>query len=166
MSDVVIVEGDLLQVVNVDAVVNAWNRNIVPWWMLVPSGVSAAIRRGAGVGPFRELRRLGPIPLGGAVTTGAGKLPYRGIIHVAGISMGWRASEASVEKATGAALDEARRQGFESLAFPLIGAGTGGVAPDRVLAVMLRVIEEQGGGLQVVLVRYRPLDSAGAARMT
>lgn len=38
-------------------------------------------------GPFRELARLGPIPLGGAVRTSAGRLPFRGILRVAGISL-------------------------------------------------------------------------------
>ncbi len=52
MSEVRIVEGDLLDVVDVDAVVNPWNRNVVPRWMLLPRGVSAAIKRRAGAEPF------------------------------------------------------------------------------------------------------------------
>ena len=35
-----IVEGDLLDQ-DVDVIVNAWNRNIIPWWLLLPQGVSA-----------------------------------------------------------------------------------------------------------------------------
>ncbi len=159
MSEVRIVEGDLLDVVDVDAVVNPWNRNVVPRWMLLPRGVSAAIKRRAGAEPFRELGRLGRIPLGQAVTTGSGRLPHRGIIHVAGISLAWRASESSVDAATRSALEEARRNGFTSVALPLIGAGTGGVPADRVIAVMLRAINEEGDGLRVVLVRYRSHDA-------
>jgi hypothetical protein len=34
-----IVVGDLLQQ-DVDVIVNAWNRNIIPWWLLLPQGVS------------------------------------------------------------------------------------------------------------------------------
>ncbi len=156
-----VIDGDLLQVDDVDALVNAWNRNIVPWWLLLPQGVSAAIKQAGGREPFRELARHGPIPLGGAVTTGAGRLPYKGIIHVAGISMAWRASEASVEAGTRAALAEARRHDFASLAFPLIGAGTGGLGPARSLATMLRAIREDGEGLRVVVVKY---SKEGAAR--
>ncbi len=37
-----IVEGDLLEQ-RVDAIVNAWNRNVIPWWLLLPQGVSGAI---------------------------------------------------------------------------------------------------------------------------
>jgi len=92
-----VVEGDLLSQ-GVDVIVNAWNRNIIPWWLLLPQGVSGAIKRLAGTGPFREVRRHGAIPLGGAVLTSAGRLPFQGIIHVAGINMLWRASEQSIRR--------------------------------------------------------------------
>jgi hypothetical protein len=35
--------GDLLH--DVEIIVNAWNRNIIPWWLLLPQGVSGAIKR-------------------------------------------------------------------------------------------------------------------------
>ena len=60
-----IVDGDLLDQ-PVDVIVNAWNRNIIPWWLLLPQGVSGAIKRRAGVRPFLEVGRAGPIPLGSA----------------------------------------------------------------------------------------------------
>jgi O-acetyl-ADP-ribose deacetylase len=90
-----VVNGDLLDQ-DVEVIVNAWNRNIIPWWLLLPQGVSGAIKRRAGYLPFRELGRLGAIPLGGAVRTSAGRLPYKAIIHVAGISMLWRSSKHSI----------------------------------------------------------------------
>ena len=92
MAEVEVVAGDLLEQ-DVDVIVNTWNRNVIPRWLLLPQGVSGAIKRRAGTGPFKELRRHGPIPLGGAVQTGAGKLALQGIIHVAGINLLWRASE-------------------------------------------------------------------------
>ena len=61
-----IVDGDLLHQ-DVEVIVNAWNRNVIPWWLLLPQGVSGAIKRRAGLAPFRELGRMGPIPLGRAV---------------------------------------------------------------------------------------------------
>ena len=94
--NVTIVEGNLLDQ-DVDVIVNAWNRNIIPWWLLLPQGVSRAIKKRAGNGPFRELRKHGPIPLGAAVLTSAGKLPFKGIIHVTGIDMLWLASERSIQ---------------------------------------------------------------------
>lgn len=97
--DVTLVEGDLLDQPT-EAIVNAWNRNVIPWWLLLPQGVSGAIKKRAGVAPFRELGRMGPLPLGDAVHTGAGRLPYKRIIHVASIDLLWRASEFSVKAST------------------------------------------------------------------
>ena len=131
-----IVHGDLLDQ-DVDAIVNAWNRNIIPWWLLLPQGVSGAIKRRAGYAPFFELGRKGPIPLGGAVLTSAGKLPHKGIIHVAGISMFWRSSERSIRASVRSAIELATEHAFRSLAFPLIGAGTGGGKSDQVRGWML-----------------------------
>ena len=103
MTPPTIVTGDLLDQPT-EAIVNAWNRNVIPWWLLLPQGVSGAIKRRAGLAPFRELGRLGPIPLGGAVATGAGRLPYRVILHVAAINLLWRASPRSIADATANAL--------------------------------------------------------------
>jgi len=50
--------GDILTQ-DVEAIVNPWNRNFIPWWLLVPQGVSGAIRRAAGSKPFQEIRRYG-----------------------------------------------------------------------------------------------------------
>ena len=149
-----IIDGDLLDQ-NVEVIVNAWNRNIIPWWLLLPQGVSGAIKKRAGYAPFRELARHGPIPLGGAVATSAGKLPFEAIIHVAGINMFWRSSERSICDSVSNAMKLAQARGYRSIAFPLIGAGTGGTKAERVLAIMqeaFRTVEFDG---HVRIVRYR-----------
>ena len=151
---VITVTGDLLDQ-DVEVIVNAWNRNFIPHWLLWPQGVSGAIRRRAGAEPFRELRRHGLMPLGGAVLTTAGRLPYKGIIHVAGLNWWWTASETSVRLSTRNALELARDR-FQSIAFPLIGAGTGGLGPDRAEALMREEIIKAGFPGQVLLVRYVP----------
>jgi O-acetyl-ADP-ribose deacetylase (regulator of RNase III) len=133
---VVVVEGDLLDQ-DVDVIVNAWNRNFIPWWLLLPQGVSGAIKRKAGIAPFRELARYGLLPLGGAVFTSAGRLAYKGIIHVAGINAIWRASERSVRDSVRNAVAMAQKHGCRSIAFPLIGSGSGGLKPERVKTIML-----------------------------
>ena len=99
-----IIEGDLLAQ-DVDVIVNSWNRNIIPWWLLLPQGVSGAIRKRGGYAPFREVARYGPIPTGGAVLTGAGRLKFKGIIHVAGINMFWRATENSIRSSVSNAVN-------------------------------------------------------------
>lgn len=150
-----LVEGDLLDQ-DVEVIVNAWNRNIIPCWLLIPQGVSRAIKRRAGNEPFREVARSGMIPLGGAVETGAGKLAFKAIIHVAGINLLWRSSEWSVRASVRSALSLARERGYRSIAFPLIGAGSGGGNAERVLQWMrdeLQRIEFDG---EVVIVRHKP----------
>lgn len=149
-----IVEGDLLEQ-QADAIVNAWNRNIIPWWLLLPQGVSGAIKKRGGLAPFRELARVGPMPLGSAVVTSAGRLPYRGIIHVAGINMLWRSSERSIRDSVTNALARAREHGFGSVAFPIIGAGSGGFDEARALEVMVSTLEASDAEISVTVVRYR-----------
>lgn len=131
-----VVEGDLLDQ-DVEVIVNAWKRNIIPWWLLIPQGVSGAIKRRGGTAPFKEVRRHGSIPLGGAVLTSAGNLPFKGIIHVAGINMIWRASERSIRDSVRNALRLAHEKGFQSIAFPLIGAGSGGFNQEQAKNLML-----------------------------
>lgn len=149
-----IVEGDILYQ-NVEVIVNAWNRNIIPWWLLVPQGVSGAIKRRAGYQPFRELARLGPIPLGGAVQTSAGRLPFKAIIHVAGISMWWRSSRQSIQASVRSAMSLVNDHQYRSVAFPIIGAGTGGFGEDGALRLMLDAFSELETSAEVIVVRYR-----------
>jgi len=150
-----IVDGDLLDQ-RVDAIVNAWNRNIIPWWLLIPQGVSRAIKKRGGKAPFREVRRHGAIPLGEAVATSAGELPYTCIIHVAGINMWWRASETSIRDSVRNALRVARDRGVRTLAMPLIGAGSGGFDEERALAIMTDALAAEPDDVAVTLVRFRP----------
>ena len=152
--DLQVVEGDLLQQ-PVEVIVNPWNRNIIPWWLLLPQGVSGAIKRRGGLGPFRELARTGALPLGQARLTSAGNLPFRAIIHVAGINLLWRASERSIRDSVRHALELVNREHFASVAFPLIGAGSGGMNAERALAHMLAELAEQESRAQVLVVRYR-----------
>lgn len=147
-------DGDLLDQ-DVEVIVNSWNRNIIPWWLLLPQGVSGAIKRRAGLAPFRELGRHGPLPLGQAVLTTAGRLPYRGIIHVAGINMLWRSSKQSIGDSVVSAMALVAKGGFSSVAFPIIGAGTGGFGEDGALSIMMDAFSRLESNGRVVIVRYR-----------
>ena len=150
-----IVEGDLLNQ-PVEVIVNSWNRNIIPWWLLLPQGVSGAIKRKAGLQPFKEVARAGPMKLGRAVLTSAGRLPYMGIIHVAGINLLWRGSEYSIRESTRNALQIAFAAGFKSIAFPLIGTGSGGFSEAKALALMEdEIVKSQTCPDEVRLVRFR-----------
>lgn len=107
-----------------------------PWWLLLPQGVSGAIKRRAGYAPFREVARHGPMPLGTAVLTSAGRLPHQGIIHVAGINLLWTATETSIRSSVRNALSVASAAGFRSVAFPAIGAGSGRFDEARSFALI------------------------------
>ena len=153
MNKIKIVYGDLLNQ-PVDVIVNPWNRNIIPWWLLIPHGVSGAIKRRAGFAPFVELAKHGSIPVGGAVLTSAGKLPFKGIIHVAGINFFWRATPASVEKSVCSAMKIVNEQRFKSVAFPMIGAGTGGAHLESVQQIIIETLNEHEFRAIVYLVVY------------
>lgn len=148
-----IIEGDLLDQ-DVEVIVNAWNRNIIPWWLLLPQGVSGAIKRRGGTAPFKEVRRHGAIPLGGAVLTSAGKLPFKGIIHVAGINMLWRSSERSIRDCVKNAMRLAHEKGFTSIAFPLIGAGSGGFNQEQAKTLMLDELSKIDFQMRVKIVIF------------
>ena len=149
-----IVDGDLLDQ-QVDVIVNAWNRNVIPWWLLLPQGVSGAIKKRAGVAPFRELAKLGPIPLGGAVLTNAGRLPHAAIIHVAGIDMLWRASERSICDSVRSAIAVASAHDLGRVALPVIGAGSGGFDEARALELIVRTLRDVQSSGHATVVRYR-----------
>ena len=149
-----VVDGDLLTQ-PVDAIVNPWNRNTIPWWLLLPQGVSGAIKKRAGIEPFKEVARYGRLALGQAVSTGAGRLPFKRIVHVAGINDLWRASEASIRLSVGNAVALAEKEGLKSLAFPLIGAGSGSFKADKALAIIESELSSLNSTIEVLVVRYR-----------
>ena len=149
-----IIQGDLLDQ-NVDAIVNPWNRNIIPWWLLLPQGVSGTIKKRGGCGPFKEVARHGAIPLGDAVLTGAGTLPFKGIIHVAGINMLWFATAKSIRSSVRSAMRIVDDHGFGSVAFPLIGSGSGSRNRKKVLSLMLDEFAEIESPARILIVEYR-----------
>ena len=152
-----IVEGDLLDQ-PVEVIVNAWNRNLIPWWLLLPQGVSGAIKRRAGYQPFQELGKMGCIAAGDARLTSAGRLPYRGIIHVAGINLAWRSSSEIIKQSVASALRIALDNQFNSIAFPLIGAGTGGRRPAEVKSWMVEALRKCQFEGEVIIVEFLPAE--------
>jgi O-acetyl-ADP-ribose deacetylase (regulator of RNase III) len=148
-----VLQGDLLDQ-KVDAIVNAWNRNIIPWWLLLPQGVSGAIKKRGGLQPFREIAKHGPIPLGQAVLTSAGELPFKGIIHVAGINGFWRASEYSIRHSMRNAILLAEQHDYSSIAFPVIGSGSGSFSKTKALEFMLDELAGIDTIIQVKVVQF------------
>jgi ADP-ribosylglycohydrolase/O-acetyl-ADP-ribose deacetylase (regulator of RNase III) len=139
---VVEVQGDVA-LRPVDAIVNAWNRNLIPAWLLIPQGVSRSIRRAGGHLSIKQISRRGPLPLGSAAETSGGTLTARWVIHVAGINLLWRTSKPSIRGSTRNALSLARCLGARTVAFPLIGAGSGGMASARAHQLMRAELERE-----------------------
>lgn len=154
MKRVEIRVGDLLEQTDVDVIVNAWNRNFIPWWLLLPSGVSGAIKKRGGYAPFRELRRFGMLAPGDAVLTSAGRLPFKAIIHAAALSAFWTSSETIIRRCTVSALDVCGEHDFGSVAFPLIGSGTGGVSPDLSQRTIEDAARAHSFAGTIVVVRF------------
>ncbi len=84
----------------------------------------------------------------------AGFLPFKGIIHVAGINLLWRASERSIRDSVRNAVRLAAEHGFRSIAFPMIGAGSGGFDQEKAQQIMHGELAKQSSSLDVRLVVY------------
>ena len=151
-----IVTGNIIHQ-DVEVIVNSWNRNIIPWWLLIPQGVSGTIKKFGGTKPFKEVAKFGPIPLGQARLTSAGKLNYKGIIHVAGINMFWFGNEYSISQSVINAMEIVNRQGFKSIAFPLIGAGSGNRSRQFSLSLMKKTINKIKSHAIVKIVQYNSM---------
>jgi O-acetyl-ADP-ribose deacetylase (regulator of RNase III) len=145
--EIILEVGDLTEFSG-DAIVNPANTRL-----LMGGGVAGAIKRKGGEEIEREAVSKAPCPIGKAVTTSAGKLKCKYVIHAPTVEE--PASPSSPEKvylATSAALDEAKRLGIRSIAFPLMGAGVGGVSVEDSIRSMARAFSEKGEGLEIHVI--------------
>jgi O-acetyl-ADP-ribose deacetylase (regulator of RNase III) len=81
-------------------------------------------------------------------------LPNRAIVHVAGIDGLWRASADSIRGSVRSAVALVLDEGFRSVAFPVIGAGSGGFDEDEALEIMLdtlSALRREGAGAQLLV---------------
>jgi O-acetyl-ADP-ribose deacetylase (regulator of RNase III) len=68
--------------------------------------------------------------------------------------MWWRASERSIRESVKNAMAICRETGFGSVAFPLIGTGSGGFAHERAQSIMTEAIGRDAESITVVIVKY------------
>jgi O-acetyl-ADP-ribose deacetylase (regulator of RNase III) len=124
--------GDITQL-TVDAIVSPSNSLGV-----MQTGVAAQIREAGGESIEEEVKQSAPIAVGAAVVTKAGDLFCKNIIHVPTMEEpGMKIGVENVRRATRAALLAAARYGHQSIAFPAIGAGLGGVPFDEAVRAMV-----------------------------
>jgi O-acetyl-ADP-ribose deacetylase (regulator of RNase III) len=163
--NITVIHGDIVAAES-DVIVNAWNRNIIPWWLLLPQGVSGSIKRAGGTGPFKELAKFGPMPLGSARVTGAGRLKFKAIIHVAGINLFWVATEYSVRESVRNAMKIINENRYASASFPLIGSGSGNRGRKWSMDIMLDEFSKISSKCKVQIIQFdkstRPGDAPSA----
>ena len=124
-----------------DVIVNPWNRNVIPPWLLLTGGLSGALKKLTGPTPWRELADKGPLQLGQAVKTTSGRLQTTSaIIHVAGLNLAWRATPESVRSSVINAVLLAHFHNHRTIALPLIGAGHGGLGENRSRDLILTAL--------------------------
>lgn len=152
-NKLIIKEGNIFNE-NVDAIVNPWNMNYIPFFLLYTHGLSGQIKKKAGYKPFWLLLKKGIISPGEAVITNGGNLNLK-IIHVAGLKWYWLSSLKIVENCTINALSLAKKNKIKTIAFPLIGTGVGRLNKDEVLNIMSETILNTNNNLIVTLVKYR-----------
>jgi len=147
-----VVKGDITRLgFRVDAIVNPANS-----LMIMGGGVAGALKRVGGVEIEEEAMKHAPVPVGRAISTGAGRINARVIIHAPTMERpAMRIPVDNVYKATLAALEEARRIGAGSIAFPAMGAGVGGVSyTDSFQAMLDAVLDFKGGPGRIIFVAW------------
>ena len=130
----VIRQGDI-SLAKTQAVVNAANTEL---WM--GSGVAGALKQRGGDVIEKEAIAQGPIRPGGCVLTQGGGLSADYVIHVATMEPGAPAEARSVRLGTMGALALAKDNQIDSIAFPALGTGVGGVSVGECARMMLPVI--------------------------
>ena len=107
-----------------------------------------------------EALRQGPIDIGEAVLTVAGNLPATHVIHAATMGKDLKTDPEKIAAATRSTLALAEKHKMESIAFPALGSGVGGVPPTQsaeaiVSTVIQHVARGQSTLQKVLFVLYQ-----------
>lgn len=133
---IVIQQGDLTEM-DVDAIVNAANSDLI-----LGGGVAGAIRRKGGEEIQEECDRHGPVRVGEAAITTGGELKARYVIHAASMRLGGSTTTESLCEATRNSLRRAEEKQLKTIAFPAVGTGIAGFPMRECAQIMLREVAE------------------------
>ncbi len=135
--EIVVEKGDIT-LEKADAIVNPANS-----LMIMGGGVALAIKRRGGGIIEKEAIKKAPVPVGKAIHTTAGRLNAKYVIHAPTMERpAQRIPIDNVKAATRAALEVADKLNIESIAFPGMGTGVGGVPEDEAAKAMVETIIE------------------------
>ena len=110
------------------------------------SGFGTAISVRGGPSIQKELQGFAPVATGEAVVSAAGNLKARHIIHAVGPRFQEEELEGKLRTTVVNALKRAEEKGVKRIAFPAMGAGYYGIAPDLCARVMLEVLKSHLSG--------------------
>lgn len=146
-----LIQGNIVEQEDVDAVVNAANAQL-----RTGGGVAGAIYRAAGPDLTEETRPLAPIQPGEAVRTSGHDLPNDHIIHVLGPVYGRdEPSDELLRAGYENALRRAEDAGVTSIAFPAISTGAFGFPTEAAARIALRTVIDAAPTLDSVsLLRF------------
>ena len=132
--------GDITQL-TVDAIVNPANS-----LGIMENGAARTIKVEGGDSIEEEAKSAAPVAVGAAVVTGAGQLWCKAVIHAPTMEEpGMKIGVENVRRATRAALLAAGRNGYETIAFPGMGTGTGQVPYDEAARAMVDELRAHRG---------------------
>lgn len=146
-----IVEGDIADQPDLDAVVNAANAEL-----RIGGGVAGAIHRAAGPELEKACRPVAPIEPGQAVITEGFDLPNRYVIHVLGPRYGIdEPSDRLLAEAYRNSLARCRENDIESVGFPAISAGAFGYPLEEAARIAVETVKSSAPeGLKVRFVLF------------
>jgi len=131
-----VITGDITKL-EVDAIVNPANSMLI-----MGGGVAGAIKRVGGKEIEDEAIKSAPAPVGKAIVTKAGKLKAKYVIHAPTMEKpAMQTTADNVKLAMRAALNCAEHLDLESVAFPGMGTGVGGLNLEEASKIMMKQIK-------------------------
>ncbi len=100
------------------------------------ASVAGALRAAGGDELHREATAQGPVTMGQVVWTGPGRLACKAVAHAVAAADG----AICIQRAVLRTLFEAERRGYESISFPALGTGVGGVPHGLGARLMLEAL--------------------------
>lgn len=122
----------------VDAIVNPANSRLI-----MGGGAAGAIKRAGGKEIEDEAIKKAPVPVGKAIATNAGILEAKHVIHAPTMKMpAMHIGAENVKLAMKGALECAEHLGIQSIAFPGMGTGVGGLQLEEAAAIMVKATKK------------------------